>query len=151
MALKIRSVQNFCAAVMFIVMGGAFGIGALNYSMGTAARMGPGYFPTILGWLTVILGILVLIESFTVETDRPSKIAWKPLLSVVGAVWLFGLMIDTAGLIPAVVVQILLSSWGGPNFRWKESIISAIFLSFAGWVMFDLLLGLPFRLFPWSY
>ena len=150
MALKIRSMKDFSAGLMFIVIGAVFGYGATSYPMGTAVRMGPAYFPSILGWGTVVLGLFVLVESFFVDEDPPAPVLWRPVILVIGSVMLFGALINTGGLITATVVQIIVSALGGHEFRWKEAIISATIMSITVWAIFDKALGLPFKLFPWS-
>ena len=150
MALKIRSMKDFSAGLMFIVIGAVFGIGATQYPMGTAVRMGPAYFPSILGWGTVVLGFFVLVMSFVEEDEAPTNTAWRPLILVIGSVMLFAALINTAGLIPATIVQIIISAMGGHEFKWKEAIISAVLMSVTVWAVFDKALGLPFKLFPWS-
>ena len=150
MALKIRSMKDFNAGLMFIAIGGLFAIGANQYPMGTAVRMGPAYFPSILGWGTVALGLFVLIESFFVDEKPPTPTAWRPLIMVLGAVTAFGALINTGGLITATVALIILSALGGHEFKWKDAIISASLLSLTVWAIFDKALGLPFKLFPWS-
>jgi hypothetical protein len=150
MGLKIRSLNNFCAGLMFIIIGGLFALGATQYPMGTAVRMGPAYFPSILGWLTVILGTIVFVESFIVEQPRPRKIEWRPVIVVLGSVVAFAALINTGGLIAATVVQIIMSALGGHEFKWKEALISAGLMAVSVWAIFDLALGLPFKLFPWS-
>ena len=150
MALKIRSMKDFSAGLMFIGLGALFGIGANQYPMGTAVRMGPAYFPSILGWGTVALGLFVFVESFLVDDEAPTRTAWRPLILVIGSVCAFAALINTGGLITATVVQIILSALGGHEFKWKEAIISAVGLSITVWLIFDKALGLPFKLFPWS-
>jgi hypothetical protein len=150
MALKIRSVKDFSAGVMFIAIGGVFGLGANQYPMGTAVRMGPAYFPSILGWGTVALGLFVLIESLFVDEEPPSPVRWRPLILVLASVMLFGALVNTGGLITATIVQIIVSALGGHEFKWKEAIISAALMSVTVWAIFDKALGLPFKLFPWS-
>ena len=150
MALKIRSVKDFNAGLMFIVIGGVFALGANQYPMGTAVRMGPAYFPSILGWGTVALGLFVLVESFFVDEEPPAPVLWRPLILVLTAVMLFGALVNTGGLITATVVLIIVSALGGHEFRWHEAIISAVLLSITVWAIFDKALGLPFKLFPWS-
>jgi hypothetical protein len=150
MALKIRSMKDFSAGLMFMCIGGVFGYGATNYPMGTAVRMGPAYFPSILGWGTLALGLFVLVESFIVEDEAPTRTAWRPLILVLGSVTAFAALINTGGLITATIVQIILSALGGHEFKWKEAIISAILMSITVWAIFDKALGLPFKLFPWS-
>ena len=150
MALKIRSMKDFSAGLMFIGIGGLFGIGANQYPMGTAVRMGPAYFPSILGWGTVALGLLVFVESFLDDDDAPTPVAWRPLIMVIGSVCAFAALINTGGLITATVVLIIVSALGGHEFKWKEAIISAVLMSVTVWAIFDKALGLPFKLFPWS-
>ena len=150
MAFKIRSVKDFSAGVMFVVIGGMFGIGANQYPMGTAVRMGPAYFPSILGWGTVALGLFVLFESFFVDEDPPAPVLWRPVILVLASVMLFGALVNTGGLITATAVQIIVSALGGHEFKWKEAIISALLMSISVWAIFDKALGLPFKLFPWS-
>ena len=150
MALKIRSMKDFNAGLMFMGIGGLFAIGANQYPMGTAVRMGPAYFPSILGWGTVALGLFVFVESFIVEDKAPTRTAWRPLILVIASVCAFAALINTGGLITATVVLIILSALGGHEFKWKEAVISATFLSITVWLIFDKALGLPFKLFPWS-
>jgi hypothetical protein len=150
MALKIRSMKDFSAGLMFIGIGGLFALGASQYPMGTAVRMGPAYFPSILGWATVALGLFVLVESFIVEDEPPTPTAWRPLIMVIASVTVFAALINTGGLITATIVQIIMSALGGHEFKWKEAIISAALMSVTVWAVFDKALGLPFKLFPWS-
>lgn len=150
MALKIRSIKDFSAGLMFIGIGAVFGIGANQYPMGTAVRMGPAYFPSILGWGTVILGLMVLVDSFVEEDDPPSPVAWRPLILVLASVLAFAALVNTGGLITATVACIIIAALGGHEFKWKEAIISAVGLSITVWLIFDKALGLPFKLFPWS-
>ena len=150
MALKIRSMKDFSAGLMFIVIGAVFALGANQYPMGTAVRMGPAYFPSILGWGTVALGLLVFVESFFVDDEKPAPVKWRPLILVLAAVMLFGALVNTGGLITATVALIIVSALGGHEFRWKDAITSAVILSVTVWAIFDKALGLPFKLFPWS-
>jgi hypothetical protein len=150
MALKIRSMKDFSAGLMFIGIGGLFGIGANQYPMGTAVRMGPAYFPSILGWGTVALGLFVLVQSFMVDDEPPTPVAWRPLILVIGSVCAFAALINTGGLITATVVLIIVAALAGHEFRWKDALISATLMSLTVWAIFDKALGLPFKLFPWS-
>ena len=150
MALKIRSMKDFSAGLMFIAIGGLFAMGASQYPMGTAVRMGPAYFPSILGWGTVALGFLVFVESFLADDEKPTPVKWRPLLLVIAAVMSFAALVNTGGLITATVVLIITSALGGHEFRWKDAIISATVMSITVWAIFDKALGLPFKLFPWS-
>ena len=150
MALKIRSMKDFSAGLMFIAIGGLFAMGASQYPMGTAVRMGPAYFPSILGWGTVALGFMVFVESFLVDDEKPTPVKWRPLLLVIASVMAFAALVNTGGLITATVVLIITAALGGHEFKWKEAIISAVLMSIMVWAIFNKALGLPFKLFPWS-
>lgn len=150
MALKIRSMKDFSAGLMFIAIGGLFAMGASQYPMGTAVRMGPAYFPSILGWGTVALGFMVFVESFLVDDEKPTPVKWRPLLLVIASVMAFAALVNTGGLITATVVLIITAALGGHEFKLKEAIISAVLMSITVWAIFDKALGLPFKLFPWS-
>lgn len=152
MSSKIKSQKDFNAGLMFIAFGAVFGVVARNYPMGTAVRMGPAYFPTILGWMLVFLGVVVLIQSFITPDEKPKKMDPRALLWILGSVLAFALLVGplNAGLVPASVVIVLMSAYGGQEFRWRDAIISAVVLSAACVAIFYYGLGLPFRLFPWS-
>ena len=91
--MNIKSQKDFFSGLMFIVVGAAFALGASTYSIGTGARMGPGYFPLVLGVLLAIIGIAVTFTSLVVETedgDKVGKFAWKPLFFIITANLVFG-------------------------------------------------------------
>jgi hypothetical protein len=151
MALKIRSMKDFSAGLMFIVVGAMFAIGANQYPMGTAVRMGPAYFPSVLGWILVALGLIVFVRSFYTEDDEAiRKTNYRPLVLVVGSVFVFGFLLDRGGLVVASFAIVFLSSLGGWDFKWKEQIINAVAMTAVNVGIFYYGLGLPFKLFPWS-
>lgn len=148
----IKSKKDLYAGIMFIFLGGFFALWALNYPMGSAVRMGPAYFPTILGWMTAGLGVIIAMRGFTTPDEEPRKTQWKPLLLINGAAVVFGLLVDPLkiGFVGAVVVSVIICAAGGYEFKWKEAIIEAIVLIVVCWAAFVWGLGLPFRMFPWS-
>ena len=148
----IKSKKDLYAGIMFIVLGCFFALWALNYPMGTAVRMGPAYFPTILGWMTAGLGVIIAMRGFTTPDEEPRKTQWKPLLLINGAAVVFGLLVDPLkiGFVGAVVVSVIICAAGGYEFKWKEAIIEATVLIVVCWAAFVWGLGLPFRMFPWS-
>ena len=161
MAVRIKSKKDFNAGLMFIVIGaifsiGAFGVPALGipgYPMGSALRMGPAYFPSILGALVIILGAVIFFDSFFIEEAPPRKTEPRGLLFILGAVVVFGLLVGplNGGLIFACLALMMITAFGGYEFRWVESIVNAVFLTAASVGIFHYGLGLPFRLWPWSY
>ena len=149
--MKIKSQRDFFSGLMFIVVGVVFAIGATNYSMGSSAKPGAGYFPLILSVLMAILGAIVLFKSLTIETeggDPIGAIAWRPLIVIVVAIAVFGATINWLGLILAVPILILISSLAGDEFKWLGVVINSIVLTLFSWLIFVLGLKLSIPLWP---
>jgi hypothetical protein len=125
----IRHPKDFYSGLIFI----AFGIAAIvigsNYTLGTAARMGPGYFPRILGILLILLGAALSLRALRIHGSPIASWKWRPTLIVLGSVVLFGVMLNTAGLVLATVVLIVLSSAASLEFRPREALISGVLLA----------------------
>lgn len=127
---RIRNQKDFAAGVIYIVAGAAFGIGALNYKIGEASRMGPGWFPLAIGILLVVAGIATLAGSFsrkavaeTLRVPHLPTIAW-----ILGAVVLFGLLLKPAGLVASLAVLVMVSSLASHEFSWKGALINSVVL-----------------------
>ena len=150
MAFHNRDRKDFSGGLMFIGIGAFFAIGAGAYPMGTAVRMGPAYFPTVLGWILVVLGLIVFVRSFFLRGEPLPKSNFRPMIFILGSVIAFGLLLDKAGLALASLVVMMLSAMGGWDFRWKEQLVNAVFLTVMNIAVFYYGLGLPFRLWPWS-
>lgn len=150
MKLKIRDRKDFNAGLMFILIGAAFAIAATNYPMGSALRMGPAYFPTILGSILVLLGLIVLGRSFSVEGAPPQAMRWRSAFWVLASVVAFALLSGPlkAGLVLASMILIVMSAFADWEFRWKEALILAVVLTVFTVMVFYYGLGLPFRLWP---
>lgn len=149
--MKIKSQRDFWAGLMFIVVGLGFSYGALEYSFGSSARPGPGYFPFGLGLLLAILGGMTLFEALTIETEDGEPIGavgWKPLLIVIGSTVLFGVLLPHAGMAIALPLLVILSAMAGDEFHWGEAIALAAFLTFGSWAVFIWGLGLTIPLWP---
>lgn len=149
--LKIKSQRDFFSGLMFVAVGIGFAFGATNYSMGSSARPGPGYFPLILSVILAILGCIVLFKSLTIETeggDPIGSIAWRPLLVIVASIALFGTLLPRLGMIISVPVLILMVSFAGDEFRWKGVIASCIVLTAFSWFVFVYGLKLTIPLWP---
>lgn len=149
--MKIKSEKDFWSGMMFTVVGIVFAVGATNYSMGSGARPGPGYFPLILSVILAILGGVVLFKSLTIETeggDRIGHIAWRPLLIIVASITVFGAMLPRLGLFVSVPVLIVVVSLAGDEFKWRGVIIAAISLTVFSWLIFVAGLKLTIPLWP---
>jgi hypothetical protein len=142
-SLQIRNPMEFWSGVMFTIIGlGAVLIGQ-EYTMGSAGRMGPGYFPTVLGGLLTLLGLAALIRSFIRKGEPLGKFAIKETLLVLAAVVLFGFLLRGAGLVIAVPVMVMVSAYASPQFEWKSSVLLAIGGTIFCSVVFVLGLGVP--------
>ncbi|HRH88001.1 MAG TPA: tripartite tricarboxylate transporter TctB family protein [Rubrivivax sp.] len=149
--MKIKSQKDFWAGLMFIAVGLGFSYGALEYSFGTSARPGPGYFPFGLGILLAILGGITLFEALTVATDDGEPIGavpWKPLLIIVASIVLFGLLLPHTGMVIALPVLIVVSALAGDEFHWGEALVNAAILTAGSWAVFIYGLGLTIPMWP---
>jgi Tripartite tricarboxylate transporter TctB family len=148
--LKIRNQRDFGAGIMYMVIGLFFTIVATQYPMGTAAKMGPGYFPFYLGILMVLLGLLVAVKAFsaTAAIESIPKFNWKIIAQITGSVVLYGLLLPRMGFLVAVVVLVLVSASASKEFTWKGSLINAGFLVAFTYSVFVLGLKLQFPLLP---
>ncbi len=150
--MKIKSQRDFWSGLMFICVGVGFAVGATNYSMGSSARPGPGYFPLILSAVMSLLGAIVLFKALTIETDDGDPIgafAWRPLIVIVAAITIFGLALPRLGLLITVPLLILITSLAGDEFHWKGVLVNAIVLTIGAWAIFIAGLKLTIPLYPW--
>lgn len=149
--MKVKSQKDFWSGLMFIVVGAAFAIGALNYRFGSSAVPGPGFFPFGLGVLLAAMGGLIAFESLTIETDDGEPIgsfAWRPLLIILGAVVLFGFMLPKLGMVISLPVLVLISAYASDEHTWLGSIINAVVLTVMSWAVFVLGLKLTIPMWP---
>jgi hypothetical protein len=158
--MAIKSQQDLAAGLMFTVVGVAFALGAREYDMGTAGRMGPGYFPLVLGIILAILGALITLYSFGSRPQPGQEIgafAWRPLIFIIGANLIFGLLlgglpsigIPAMGLIVAIVGLTFVSMLAGKEFTFKSAIVLSAILAAGSYFIFVKMLGLTFQVWPW--
>jgi ABC-type anion transport system duplicated permease subunit len=133
-----------------MIIGLFFAIIATQYQMGTAAKMGPGYFPFYLGILMTLLGLLVLVKSFsaTAVIESIPKFNWRIIIQITGSVVLYGLLLPRLGFLIAVVALVLVSASASKEFTWKGSLINAAFLVAFTYSVFVMGLKLQFPLLP---
>jgi hypothetical protein len=157
--MGIKSQKDFFAGVMFMAVGGSFAWGALSYQIGDGARMGPGYFPLLLGVILALIGAIVSFKALVVETedgDRIGGFAWRPLVFILGANVVFGIMIGglpsiglpAMGLIVGIFVLTLIACNAGDKFVLKEALILATVLSAISYTAFIVLLKLQIPAWP---
>ncbi|KRB27558.1 MULTISPECIES: tripartite tricarboxylate transporter TctB family protein [unclassified Acidovorax] len=157
--MKIKSNKDFASGLMFMGVGIAFAWGATTYNVGSGARMGPGYFPLLLGILLAVIGSVITFKAMTVETadgDKIGKWAWKPLFFILAANFAFGILlgglpslgIPAMGLIVGIYALTFISSLAGNEFNAKAVFVLATVLAAGSYVAFVWALKLQFPVWP---
>ena len=157
--MKIKSQRDFWAGLMFVVVGVGFSWGASTYNVGEAARMGPGYFPLVLGIVLALLGAFIIFEALAIETEDGEPIgkwAWKPLGFIIASNLLFGVLLGGLpsiglpymGLMVAIVGLTFVAALAGDEFKWKEVAILSVILCIGSYLAFIMLLKLQFPVWP---
>lgn len=146
--MRIRSPSDFWCGLLFIAVGVAFAVLAQEYRMGTAARMGPGYFPTLLGGLLAFLGATLVVPAFAVDGEPLQRFHWRPLFLVLLGIAVFGVALAYLGFAAAVACLVLVAGFADPDLRPLETVGVALFLVVFSILIFVVLLGLPIQLWP---
>ncbi|MFN7834713.1 MAG: tripartite tricarboxylate transporter TctB family protein [Burkholderiaceae bacterium] len=146
----IRHPQDFYTGLIFLAVGLTAVVIGQDYPMGSAGKMGPAYFPTVLGALLALIGLIAGARSFFREGKPIDTLAIRQTVLVLVAILSFGILIRGAGLIAAVMVLIFISAYASPNFSWKRVLLLAIGLTVFSILVFVKLLGLPIAMVgPW--
>jgi hypothetical protein len=147
--MKIKSPQDFWAGLMFIAFGLFFVVVALAfYQMGSSVRMGPAYFPVVLGALLAVLGAVVLVNSLVVEGPAVAKFHFRPLIFIAISSLAFAYLLKPLGLVFASIALVFISAYGGHEFKWKEVAIMSVVLVIFSVIVFVKGLSLPFPVCP---
>lgn len=155
----IKSQKDFFSGLMFLVAGVAFAWGATNYTIGTGARMGPGYFPLLLGIVLAILGAVVTVTALVKgggEADKIGGWAWKPLVFVIGANVVFGICLGgikaigfpSLGLVVGIYALVLVASLAADRYKIIEVLGLATVLALGSYLTFIVLLKLQIPVWP---
>ena len=148
MRVRVKSRKDLYSGLLFIVFGALFAVIARDYPMGSALRMGPAYFPTILGSLLVVLGAIIAARSMFVDGAPIPPFGYRELAFILGALILFGALLDHLGLVISTAILIFLGSMGGHEYRTKEVAVLAVVLIVFALGVFYYGLGLPFHIWP---
>ena len=157
--LRPGCVQDAWAGGLFALAGVGMLVVAGDYPAGSAARMGPGYFPLLLGILLAVLGAAVMFKAMVVETPDGQKIgkfAWKPLFFIIASNLLFGILLGglpsvglpAMGLIAGIFGLTFVASLAGERFKFMEVLILSVILSIGSYLAFIVLLKLQFPVWP---
>jgi hypothetical protein len=147
----VRSPKDFVAGLLFIATGIAAIAIAANYTLGTAARMGPGYFPRLLGILLIVLGAILTLRSLRLGGSPLPGWKWRPVLVTLGSVVMFGLIVNHTGLVISTILLIVLASTASHEFRAREAVISGIVLAALAVGVFVIGLKLQIGIWPGAH
>ena len=147
--MGIKSPKDFWAGLMFVAFGGGMAtIAVLNYQMGSAVRMGPAYFPVVLGSILAILGLILLARSVALKGEKVPTLHFRPLLFILVACLAFAYTLKPLGLTGATLLLVFISAFGGHEFNWKEVAILYVVLIVFSVLVFVKGLTLPFPICP---
>lgn len=146
--MKIKNPKDFWAGLMFIAFGLFFVIGARNYQLGSAARMGPAYFPTLLGGLMAVVGGAVFLRSFVLKGEKMASFPLRLLFFITVSLLVFGYLLKPIGLVLALLCLVVMSAFAGHEFRLREALLLTLVLIALSVLVFVKGLGLPFPLWP---
>ncbi|GLS29449.1 Tripartite tricarboxylate transporter TctB family protein [Mesorhizobium albiziae] len=148
-SIAIDTTNGLCGAI-FIALGLFFAYQSLTLEVGTAFRMGPGYFPLLLGLILVLLGIIVLIQATRVEGEPIGPIAWRGMLFILPAPIFFGLTVRGLGFLPSIFLTALIASFASTKMKPLAAVALSASVTLFSYAVFSKGLGLPFQTFgPW--
>jgi hypothetical protein len=148
--MRIRNQRDFWSGVLFVITGVLFMALSQQYQVGTAAKMGPGYFPTMLGGLMALLGLMLIVPSVRAGSpqtriERPDL---KSIVLILAAVGVYAAALPTLGFIVALVLLVFISSLASHEFSFKATAISSAVLLLGSWLVFVKGLELQFPFIP---
>jgi uncharacterized membrane protein len=148
--MHIRNHKDFWAGIMFGAFGIFFAGFGTEYKFGSAAHMGPGYFPTLLGCILMLLGIVIAVSGVSAKASeqKVNRFAWSTLLFILGPIVLFGLLLNILGLVLCLLMVVGISSYASHEFTWKATLGNAAVLIVLCLTVFIYALNLQFPLWP---
>ncbi len=146
MKVELRNNRGFFSGVMFIGIGGLAMYVARDYPMGSALRMGPGYFPIVLSGVMIVFGIALLIQGLLKPEKMEGTWSLRALCILPFATVIFGLLMEHTGFLPALITLIVVSALAGREFKTGEVLVLAVGLTAGSWALFIWGLGLPYPL-----
>ncbi|MGE5839876.1 MAG: tripartite tricarboxylate transporter TctB family protein [Deltaproteobacteria bacterium] len=138
-----RNAKDFWTGLIYLFVGSGALIISRDYDMGTAVKMGPAYFPTLLSVLLMVIGIISVLRSFFKSGSPIGVVAWKGLVLIVASTLLFGMIVRGAGLLLALPVLVIVSASASARFSWKTSLAEAVGITVFCIVIFLKGLGVP--------
>lgn len=139
--------RDFLAGLLFFVFGVLTIFFARDYPIGITARMGPGYFPMVLGGLLCLFGLVVMLRGLRLAEPVRGAWGWRPLALITLAIVMFGFTMEKLGLVPALVLMYFIAALAGREFRFGEVLLLALVMSAFAAGVFVYGLKLPYPLF----
>lgn len=140
----MKAPKDLWTGAIYLTVGLAGVVIARNYNLGTATRMGPGYFPTVLTGLLALVGLVLIVRSFVIEGPAISAIAFKPIVAVTGSIVLFGLTVVPLGGPVAMMLTILAAASASREFKLAPGpLVAAAMLVGTCTLVFIKLLNVP--------
>jgi Tripartite tricarboxylate transporter TctB family len=148
-SIRIDRTNALCGA-LFVCLGLFFALQSLDLELGTAFRMGPGYFPLLLSGALILLGATIVVHAFKVEHEAIGTIAWRGLIFILPAPIFFGLTVRGLGFVPALFLAAFVASFASTRMTPLLAVVLSAGLTVFSLLVFTYGLGLPFRTFgPW--
>jgi hypothetical protein len=143
---ELSNNRDFLAGLLFIVLGGLAVALARDYPIGSTMRMGPGYFPTVLGGILLLFGVYVLLRGVRSGEKVKGEWGFRPLALIALSIVLFGLLLDRVGMVPAIVATLFVAAAAGREFRFMEVLVLAVVMTAFSVAVFSYGLKLPYPL-----
>ncbi|MDV4157450.1 MULTISPECIES: tripartite tricarboxylate transporter TctB family protein [Rhizobium] len=148
-SISFDTTNAICGA-LFIATGAFFAIQSLGLDLGTAVRMGPGYFPLVLAAVLVLLGAIIFIQALRVEGEPIDAFAWRGMLFILPAPVFFGLTVRGLGFAPSLFLTAFIACFASQKMNVFLAIVLSLLLTIFSVGVFSYGLGLPFERFgPW--
>lgn len=147
--MKHKDMQDILGGLGLVAVGIAAAVYAQRYEFGDLNRMGPGYFPVVLGILLTVLGAFVALPAFF-RHGEPIRVAWKTFVLVLASIAVFALTLKVLGLIFATALAVIVSTLADHETRWKGRLLIAVGVSLVTYLVFSLGLSMVLPIWPWS-
>jgi hypothetical protein len=142
---------NLICGILLVLAGMFFAYQSIELELGTAFRMGPGYFPFILALALILFGAIILVQAFRAAGEPIGPIAWRGMIFILAAPIFFGLTVRGLGFVPSLFFTGLIAAFASHKMKPLTALVMAVLLTAFSIAVFSYGLGLPFQRFgPWT-
>jgi hypothetical protein len=150
MTARKRDTTDALAGLLFTGFGLFFGVQSSSLELGTAVRMGPGYFPLLLSGILTLLGLAILASAVNKAGGEPGAYAWRGMIFILPAPVFFGLTVQGLGFVPSIFLTTIIAAMASLKMKLPAALLLALAVTLFSTLVFSYGLGLPFRRFgPW--